>query len=59
MGAYPEKALTVLRDVAARMEAWARADKFGGVSLPVLGRAPDERVSEEVRGWCAVCVLLC
>lgn len=50
MGAYPAKALTVLRDVALRMEAWVREEKFGAAVLPRLGQAPDERVSEEVRG---------
>lgn len=50
MGAYPSKALAVLRDVATRMEAWGREEKFGSVVLPQLGAAPDERVSEEVRG---------
>lgn len=50
MGAYPAKSLAVLAGVAARMEAWGREEKFGAVVLPRLGQAPDERVSEEVRG---------
>ena len=49
MGAYPAKALAVLRDVATRMEAWGREEKFGSAVLPQLGQAADERVSEEVR----------
>jgi hypothetical protein len=48
MGAYPDKALGVLRSVALRMEEWLRQEKFGGVLLPQIGSTPDGRVSEEV-----------
>ncbi|GBF95398.1 pyruvate kinase isozyme chloroplastic [Raphidocelis subcapitata] len=55
MGAYPTKSLGVLRDVATRMEAWGREEKFGAAVLPQLGTAPDERVSEEL---CASAALM-
>lgn len=55
MGAYPAKALAVLRDVSTRMEAWGRQEKFGAAVLPQLGQAPDERVSEEL---CASATLI-
>lgn len=48
MGAYPDKALGVLRSVALRMEEWLRQEKFGGVLLPQIASTPDGRVSEEV-----------
>jgi pyruvate kinase len=49
MGAYPDKAVGVLRSVALRMEEWVRQEKFGGVVLPQVASTPDGRVSEEVR----------
>jgi hypothetical protein len=58
MGAYPDKAVGVLRSVALRMEQWLRQEKFGGVLLPQIASTPDGRVSEEVRphSWdCAGC----
>lgn len=48
MGAYPDKALGVLRSVALRMEEWLRQERFGGVVLPQIAATPDGRVSEEV-----------
>lgn len=48
MGAYPDKALGVLRCVALRMEEWLRQEQFGGVVLPTIAQTPDGRVSEEV-----------
>lgn len=48
MGAYPDKALGVLRSVALRMESWIRDEKFAGVVLPEIASTPDGRVSEEV-----------
>jgi hypothetical protein len=51
MGAYPDKALGVLRGVALRMEEWLRAEQFGGVHLPSIAATRDGRVSEEVRVW--------
>eukprot|EP00879_Flechtneria_rotunda_P014633 GHRR01015292.1.p1 GENE.GHRR01015292.1~~GHRR01015292.1.p1 ORF type:complete len:163 (+),score=13.56 GHRR01015292.1:978-1466(+) len=48
MGAYPEKALGVLRSVATRMEDWVREEKFGTLALPQLADSPDGRVSEEI-----------
>jgi pyruvate kinase len=50
MGAYPDKALGVLRSVALRMEEWLRQEKFGGVLLPQIASTSDGRVSEEVSG---------
>lgn len=49
MGAYPDKAVGVLRSVALRMEEWLRQERFGGVVLPQIASTPDGRVSEEVR----------
>lgn len=49
MGAYPEKALGVLRSVASRMEQWVQEEELGQVALPQIGKTPDGRVSEEVR----------
>lgn len=54
MGAYPEKALGVLRSVATRMEEWVRDEKYGAVVLPQIAETPDGRVSEEVGNGAAV-----
>jgi hypothetical protein len=56
MGAYPDKAVGVLRSVALRMEQWLRQEKFGGVLLPQIASTPDGRVSEEVRRYPDICV---
>eukprot|EP00877_Chromochloris_zofingiensis_P000483 jgi/Chrzof1/10435/UNPLg00362.t1 len=55
MGAYPDKALGVLRSVAIRMEEWSRREKFGAVVLPQIAESIDGRVSEEV---CASAALM-
>lgn len=55
MGAYPDKAVGVLRSVALRMEQWLRQEKFGGVLLPQIASTPDGRVSEEI---CASAALI-
>jgi hypothetical protein len=49
MGAYPQKALGVLRSVATRMEEWVRDEKYGAVVLPQIGETSDGQISEEVR----------
>jgi pyruvate kinase len=48
MGAFPDKAIDVLRGVALRMEEWLREEQFGGVALHTIAQTPDGRVSEEV-----------
>jgi pyruvate kinase len=48
MGAYPQKALGVLRSVATRMEEWVRDEKYGAVVLPQIGETSDGQISEEV-----------
>jgi pyruvate kinase len=53
MGAYPQKALGVLRSVATRMEEWVRDEKYGAVVLPQIGETSDGQISEEVK-W-AIC----
>ena len=40
MGAYPDKALAVLRGVSTRMETWVQEAKFGSIVLPQV-RAGD------------------
>eukprot|EP00775_Hariotina_reticulata_P005779 gene5779-6018_t len=55
MGAYPEKALGVLRSVAIRMEQWVREEDCGQVALPQIGKTSDGRVSEEI---CASAALM-
>jgi len=54
MGAYPDKAVGVLRSVSLRMEEWLRQEKFGGVVLPQIGQTTDGRVSEEVCNRCGI-----
>ncbi|WIA37757.1 hypothetical protein OEZ86_014633 [Tetradesmus obliquus] len=55
MGAYPLKALGVLRGVAGRMEEWARDEKYGAVVLPQIGESSDGAISEEI---CASAALM-
>jgi hypothetical protein len=38
MGAYPDKALAVLRGVSTRMESWVQDAKFGSIVLPQVMR---------------------
>ncbi|CAL8462457.1 g1990 [Coccomyxa elongata] len=47
-GAYPEKAVGVLRAVATRIEEWCRQEKHGQIVLPQLTDRLDGRVSEEL-----------
>lgn len=47
-GAYPDKAVAVLRAVASRIEEWCRQEKYGQIVLPELGPHADGRVSEEL-----------
>ncbi|KAF6261484.1 putative pyruvate kinase [Scenedesmus sp. NREL 46B-D3] len=55
MGAYPQKALGVLRSVATRMEEWVRDEKYGAVVLPQIGETSDGQISEEI---CASAALM-
>ncbi|KAK9817658.1 hypothetical protein WJX72_000267 [[Myrmecia] bisecta] len=48
VGAYPDKAVQVLRQVATRIEEWCRQEKHGQIVLPQLTNLPDGRVSEEL-----------
>lgn len=48
VGAYPGKAVDVLRAVATRSEEWVRQERHGSLVLPHLTTAPDGRVSEEL-----------
>lgn len=48
IGAYPEKALGVLRQVSTRIEEWCRQEKYGQIKLPKLTKELDGRVSEEL-----------
>ncbi|KAK9843289.1 hypothetical protein WJX74_009903 [Apatococcus lobatus] len=48
VGAYPDKAVGVLRAVATRIEEWCRQEKHGNIVLPQLTQAPDGRTSEEL-----------
>ncbi|CAL5227753.1 g10772 [Coccomyxa viridis] len=47
-GAYPEKAVGVLRQVATRIEEWCRQEKHGQIVLPQLTDKLEGRVSEEL-----------
>lgn len=47
-GAFPDKAVNVLRSVATQIEEWCRQDKHGQILLPQLTNMPDGRVSEEL-----------
>ncbi|CAK0751017.1 hypothetical protein CVIRNUC_002035 [Coccomyxa viridis] len=47
-GAYPDKAIGVLRAVATRIEEWCRQEKHGQIVLPQLTDKLDGRVSEEL-----------
>jgi hypothetical protein len=35
------------------MEQWVQEEEYGQVALPQIGKTPDGRVSEEVRGQTA------
>ena len=48
VGAYPDKAVAVLRAVATHSEEWVRQEKHGALVLPHLTTAVDGRVSEEL-----------
>jgi len=48
VGAYPGKAVDVLRAVATRSEEWVRQECHGSLVLPHLTTGPDGRVSEEL-----------
>jgi pyruvate kinase len=48
IGAYPEKALGVLRQVSTRIEEWCRQEKHGEIVLPIVAKGIDGRVSEEL-----------
>jgi len=48
IGAYPEKALGVLRQVSTRIEEWVRQEKYGEIVLPQIAKFKDGRVSEEL-----------
>lgn len=48
IGAYPDKALGVLRAVATSSEEWGRQEKHGQIVLPQLANVPDGRTSEEL-----------
>ncbi|KAL3148513.1 hypothetical protein ABBQ38_013952 [Trebouxia sp. C0009 RCD-2024] len=47
-GAYPDKAVAVLRAVSGRIEEWCRQEKYGQIMLPQLAPNADGRVSEEL-----------
>lgn len=47
-GAYPDKAVAVLRAVSGRIEEWCRQEKYGQIVLPNLAPGADGRVSEEL-----------
>jgi pyruvate kinase len=55
IGAYPEKALGVLRQVSTRIEEWCRQEKYGEIVLPDIAKGQDGRVSEQL---CAAAVEL-
>ena len=48
VGAYPGKAVEVLRAVATHSEEWVRRENYGALVLPQLTEAPDGRASEEL-----------
>ena len=48
VGAFPDRALDVLRVVATRMEEWCREEPPGAIALPSLAVTPDGRTSEEI-----------
>jgi len=48
VGAYPGKAVEVLRAMATHSEEWVRREKHGALVLPQLTEAPDGRASEEL-----------
>lgn len=48
VGAYPEKALGVLRQVSTRIEEWCREEKYGQIVLPQIAVGLDGQVSEEL-----------
>ena len=48
VGAYPGKAVEVLRAVATHSEEWVRRERHGALVLPQLTEAPDGRASEEL-----------
>eukprot|EP00803_Ostreobium_quekettii_P001627 evm.model.scf_3199.1 EVM.evm.TU.scf_3199.1 scf_3199:73-4488(+) len=48
VGAYPDKALDVVRSVSTQVEEWSRQEKFGTVALPQIAVSDDGRVSEEL-----------
>lgn len=48
VGAFPDRALDVLRVVATRMEQWCREEPPGAIALPNLAITPDGRTSEEL-----------
>eukprot|EP00891_Asterochloris_glomerata_P007380 jgi/Astpho2/7380/e_gw1.00114.32.1_t len=48
IGEYPDKAVGVLRAVAAHIEEWCRQEKYGQIMLPQLTGIADGRVSEEL-----------
>ncbi|KAL4534603.1 hypothetical protein Ndes2526A_g05488 [Nannochloris sp. 'desiccata'] len=48
VGAFPDRALDVLRTVATRMELWCREEPPGSIALPQLASTPDGRTSEEL-----------
>ena len=48
VGAYPGKAVEVLRAVATHSEEWVRRERHGALELPQLTEAPDGRASEEL-----------
>lgn len=48
MGAYPEKAVGVLRAVATRVEEWCRSDHRGFIDMPNLRDTAEGRIEEEL-----------
>jgi pyruvate kinase len=48
VGAFPDRALDVLRTVATRTELWCREEPPGSIALPQLASTPDGRTSEEI-----------
>ncbi|KAL6782593.1 hypothetical protein ACKKBG_A07405 [Auxenochlorella protothecoides x Auxenochlorella symbiontica] len=47
-GLFPQKALEVLRIVAARIEGWCREEGSGAIALPRIAGSLDARIGEEV-----------
>ncbi|KAK6937584.1 Pyruvate kinase, C-terminal [Dillenia turbinata] len=49
MGQYPQKALSVLRNVSLRIERWWREDNdHGTINLPHIATSSSDRISEEI-----------